>query len=396
MEILLFFNGILNYVWNDIIQIIPLALEPVPVLVLGGLSQVINAFLGMPFKMYEIYIVPPAIYFIVLGIYLLGKPLLCLRFTRSVAMIIYGTFEKTIGIIFSLYFLFCGINKAISYCEKNLIFFRNKFGNFAETAVVITIVGVSILTFLLVFTILFLTMRAMYALQISQLSISYIPFTSFYFEFFRTLLAVVFFFGIIMFPRIFMAIGIIFLIVSFLLSESVMKYINYFNDIYRTYLISNFKTNWRKQRIPKEVLSVYEEEKDEVWISVHPMILEKNNHLPFVKYEKWYLCIQNENVTFYRKKFWQKKVDSVVFEKSDYQFYYILDDIYLEIFTLDGPKENIIRLFKKPKKDFSFVISYRYEKTFEEIIRGLNATDYKQLKKDLTAQLKEKRILEEN
>ena len=101
-------------------------------------------------------------------------------------------------------------------------------------------------------------------------------------------------------------------------------------------------------------------------------------------HEKWWMEVSEEGLHFYRKKFLSFKVESFSIGKNEKKWYFKDNWKCLEIFDLNGPEENIIRLFKKPEREISLAISREYEAIFKEIVVGMEATDYNALKTRLT------------
>ena len=82
-------------------------------------------------------------------------------------------------------------------------------------------------------------------------------------------------------------------------------------------------------------------------------------------------------------------------QKEDKQWYFKDNWRCLELFDLNGPEENIIKLFQKPEREIGFVVSKEYESIFKDITEGIGAKDYNALKKQLTEE-RQKYIQQEN
>ncbi len=392
MLILHFLNEVLSIAILSFSQLVPLAFEPFPVIILGGITQVLNAFVGLPFTVIEGFIIFPFFYFVFLGLFLAGKLLLCLRFTRTVTMAVYGKIEKTVCMLMVGYASFCCINKIFCLCKKNRMLFAYYFGENGDLAIVIFMVVSSVVITMIAIGVELISMRTMYFIQIAQLPISYIPFSSFFFEVIRTIVVCILFLCNFLFPRISVAFSLLFVIVSMIFYEIQERHIGFFNFEYASQFFPYLYRNKTEKQIMKKFQQVSEKEEDEVWVVSYPVLLEKNNHLPFHKYEKWYLCIRQKHLAFYRNNKKTKEMESVIFEKEDYEFFFQKNEQYLEIFVLDGPKENLIRLFKKPNKRLSFVISYQNQNRLSEIIHKSGAIDCMKYKTYLTKELRKKRI----
>ena len=91
-----------------------------------------------------------------------------------------------------------------------------------------------------------------------------------------------------------------------------------------------------------------------------------------------------ERLYFYRKKFLLRKVETFTIGKDERKWYFKDNWKCLELFDLNGPEENIIRLFKKPERELAFAVSREYEAIFKDITEGMGAIDYNALRVMLT------------
>ena len=101
-------------------------------------------------------------------------------------------------------------------------------------------------------------------------------------------------------------------------------------------------------------------------------------------HEQWWMEIAEDGLHFYRKKFLSRKVETFSIGKNERKWYFKDNWKCLELFDLNGPEENIIRLFKKPERKLAFVVSREYEAIFTDVTAGMGAIDYNALKAKLT------------
>jgi hypothetical protein len=102
--------------------------------------------------------------------------------------------------------------------------------------------------------------------------------------------------------------------------------------------------------------------------------------LPIELYDKVYLGLLDGKLTgFYKQK---RKWTAYAFE--DYkELFFVEGHENFAIFTLDGPKEEITHLFKRPKRDLCAYVSKANTVPFLELTKSLQMIDYSAYEREL-------------
>ena len=106
--------------------------------------------------------------------------------------------------------------------------------------------------------------------------------------------------------------------------------------------------------------------------------------IPYYRFKGKITQLYKDVPTEIRKKFRSRKVETFSIGKNERKWYFKDNWKCLELFDLNGPEENIIRLFKKPERKLAFVVSREYEAIFTDVTAGMGAIDYNALKAKLT------------
>lgn len=394
-EVMAFLEEISDTIIRSYSQVIAIGIEPVLAVLLEGGAGLTNAVMGMPLDISSTMFSVPHVLLITLAVFMLGKLMQCFEFTRSVGMLIYGEAERIFGYVVMVAISCQNIVKIMYVCEKHSATLESVL-RFENTEVlqgiVVFVLGAgSAFVGLVVY---YVIKTLVLGLQIMQLSVSFFPFTSLLFEVVRSSFVVIIAVFNLLFPRVGLAFNVAMLLLGALALAQTSGSVEYFRVIYFESLIIPFyrfrgETIKLYKDVPREIKKHCNREKCGIIVPVFStgrFVLEGqtvSNH------EKWWMEICEKELRFYRKKFMVGKIEQINIPLDGLKWYFRENPRCMELFVLDGPQENIIRLFKKPQKHVTFVISREYETIFSNMVSAMHAVDYEALKAQMLQERKE-------
>jgi len=388
-ELKMFGEELFDTVIGSYSQVVAIGIEPLLAVILQGVAGLINAVLGMPFDMETSYFSIPEILMIVLVIYSIGKFMQCFECTRSFTMLTFGEFERIFGYIMMIIIACRNITKIIYVCEKYSYVIRGISGGIpAELLTAVIVFSVGVVSSFIGIAIFYITKTMVLGLQILQLSISFLPFTSLLFEVLRSSATIIMAVFNLLFPRVGFAFNCATFILGIVLLSQTSSSVEYFRVMYMESILIPYyrfkgKIDHLYKEVPVEICRKCNDRKNLI-VPVFSMEHFKMNGINVASHEKWWMEISEERLFFYRKKALSRKVEMFDIERKEKKWYYKDNWKCLELFDLNGPGENIIRLFNKPEREISFAVSREYEAIFKEITAGMDATNYVALKEQLT------------
>ena len=359
-------------------------MEPVLSVSVKGVLYLLNAVFGNRVDYPYFYYAPVFIIILCFGIFLIGKLFSSFGFSKSVAMILYSRLE----IILSFILIF--VRSYLNYKGADYLYrteYEQRLSGGEAKEYILYFVCVYGLT--LVFTALsliawyFVSCFWFAAMGYQQNFLQY-PFMSFFGEIVRTLLYFALLCISIFVPTYAFPIWGIMVMVTILLypqCNMMLEYF-YFQDIitFRYMILDHGKEKAHRGQtyIPKYLKEMYPNQ--DVCVA---FIIQKEKYPEFKlqRYDKVFATLREENLVLYQKQFLKNKYREIIVPKSE--FFYIVGHENFALFTIDGPKEEIVHLFKRPKKDFCIYISLACETGFREISEKLNAIDYDALSAEL-------------
>lgn len=398
-EFALFMEELFDTIVRSYAQTIAIGIEPLLAVIVQGAAGLVNSLLGMPFEIGATLFSVPEVLGITIVIYCISKLMLCFECTRSFAMLTIGEFERIFGYAVMIYVAGQNIIRVMYVFEKHRMTLHALFGDTTVwlTPVLIFIIGfiTSVVGILVYFVIKTMALGT----QIMQLSVAFFPFTSFLFEVMRSSLVVAAVVFNLLFPRVGFAFNCVGIIIGCVLLAQTSNSVEYFRVIYiETILLPYYRFKGKKEQLYLDVPSEIRKKcksKDNIILPVFSMERFKIGNREIGSHEKWWLEITEDALCFYKKKALSGKVDTFSMKKEDKQWYFKDNWRCLELFDLNGPEENIIKLFQKPEREIGFVVSKEYESIFKDITEGIGAKDYNALKKQLTEE-RQKYIQQEN
>lgn len=388
MDYTAFLDEIFRACIDNYSQMVASFLDPFFTLFLSGVTYIVNSVLGMPLDIPESYLAFIWLTFASLGIFLAGKLMLMISGTRDVTMMTFVQVSKAVSCLMMAYATLVNISDIHYICSKYrpaLESFHKRM-SFEEASFFYSYV-LGILVAVFVFAAGFLITETLYGLQIRQLSYAYIPFTSFFFEVFSGMFVLASFLFAFAFPGLSLVFNAFIVALCLLICRSSVRSIIYFDEIYIFSLYNILFKNRRQiedSRIPKRVKELFrKEEFDNTPFVSFPIFIFDGKAYPFVKHERIYVNVKDKKVCMLSLSFLGKNVEKYEIDTALRPIFFTENHRCLELFTLDGPIENINHLFKKPKKDFSFVVSRLYEQDFKRIEEMLGATDFAKLKTEI-------------
>ncbi|MBQ8246709.1 MAG: hypothetical protein IJZ42_06225 [Lachnospiraceae bacterium] len=370
-------------------QVIAIGIEPLLAVIVHGFAGLLNAMIGMPLDIENSVFSLPEVLLIAVAIYSIGKLMQCFECTRSFTMITFGEFERILGYVMMIIISCRNVIKVIYVCDKHNTMFKTIFhGIKTEWIVALLVLFVGVISSFVGIMIFYITKTLVLGLQIMQLSISFFPFTSFLFEVLRSSATITMAMFNLLFPRVGFAFNCAAFILGIIFLSQTSSSVEYFRVIYiESLLIPYYRFKGRIETLYKDVPTEIRKkcrDKNGIIVPVFSMEQFQIGEIDVAGHEKWWMEVSEEGLHFYRKKFLSFKVESFSIGKNEKKWYFKDNWKCLEIFDLNGPEENIIRLFKKPEREISLAISREYEAIFKEIVVGMEATDYNALKTRLT------------
>lgn len=393
-EFMLFAEEIFDTVIESYSQVIAIGIEPILAVILQGGAGLINSVLGMPLDIQSTMFSMPYILLIAMIIYSIGKFMQCFECTRSFTMLTYGEFERLFGYITMIVISCQNVVKVIYVCEKHKNVLCNMFpGNNSEVFIGLFafLIGagsafVGILVFYMIKTLVL-------GLQIMQLSISLFPFTSLVFEMLRSSLVVMSSIFNLLLPRVGFAFNTVAFILGVLFLAQTSSSVEYFRVIYlESLLIPFYRFRGDYIQLYKDVpleIRKWCKDKQGIIVPVFSVGKFKVGGKEIANHEKWWMEVAEEKLNFYRRRFMSQRVEKIQIPLDVKKWYFKENMRCLELFDLNGPEENIIRLFKKPKQECCFVVSKEYEAIYKDIVNEMKAVDYNAVKAQLTKERKE-------
>lgn len=390
--IALFIEELSDTVIRSYSQTVAIGIEPFLAVIVQGIAGFMNAMLGMPFNINATWFSMPEILAIAFIVCIISKLMQCFECTRSFAMLTIGEFERIFGYLFMIYIACQNVTRVMYVFEKHKSILNALLGNTVVwiTPLAIFVIGIS--TSFVGILVFYIIKTMVLGSQIMQLSISFFPFTSFLFEVLRSSVTIAVAVFNLLFPRVGFAFNCATLIIGCVLLVQTSNSVEYFRVVYiETLLLPYYRFKGKKALlyadVPGEIRKRCQNEEG-IIIPVFFMERFKIANREIASHEKWWLEITLDKLIFYRKKLFSRKVESFSIKKSDKQWYFKDNWRCLELFDLNGPAENIIKLFQKPEREIGFVVSREYESIFADITESIGATDYSALKKLLTEERK--------
>ncbi len=393
-QVMAFLDEIFNTVIRSYSQVVAIGIEPFLAVIVHGFMGLINAMLGVPIDLDATFFSLPQVLFAVLIVWGLGKLLQCFECTRSFTMLTHGEIERVFGYLLLIYITCQNVVKIIYVCEKHKAMLEIALNGLPmELLIGIFVFAVSIASSFCGILIFYIIKTLVLGLQIMQLSVSLFPFTSFLFEVLRSCLTVVAAVFNLLFPTVGFAFNLSAFMIGIVLLAQTSNSVEYFRVIYiETMLLPYYRFKGKPVNLYKDVpAEIRRKCKGENGIIVPVFSMDKFylGDIEVSDHEKWWMEATGDSLCFYRKKFLSAKVDTYTIKLSEKKWYFKDNWRCLEIFDLNGPQENIIKLFKKPQREIAFAISKEYEDIFREITDKMGAVDYNALKEELMQERKQ-------
>ena len=388
-ELHAFGEEVFDTVIGSYAQSVAIGIEPFLAVLVHGFLGLINAVIGMPLDIEVTYFSVPEVFFIVLAVFSIGKLMQCFECTRSFTMLTYGEFERIFGYLLLVWISCKNVIKIIYICDKYKLMLETLFvGMEIEWIIAIFVFVTGFLSAFFGIVIFYITKTLVLGLQIMQLSISFFPFTSFLFEALRSSATVLFAVFNLLFPKVGFAFNCAAFIIGIVFLAQTSSSVEYFRVIYlESLLIPYYRFKGKITQLYKDVPMEIRKKCQNcanVIIPVFSMERFEIGETTVAGHEQWWMEIAEEGLYFYRKKFLSRKVETFTIGKDERKWYFKDNWKCLELFDLNGPEENIIRLFKKPERELAFVVSREYEAIFKDITEGMGAIDYNALRVMLT------------
>lgn len=388
-ELQAFGEEVFDTVIGSYAQAVAIGIEPLLAVIVQGLAGLVNAVIGMPLEVEATYFSIPEVFFIVLAVFLIGKLMQCFECTRSFTMLTYGEIERIFGYLLMVMISCQNITKIIYVCDKHKLMLENLFGSVGtEWFVAAFVFWTGLFSAFFGIMIFYITKTLVLGLQIMQLSIAFFPFTSFLFEVLRSSATVLFAVFNLLFPKVGFAFNCAAFIIGIVFLAQTSSSVEYFRVIYlESLLIPYYRFKGKITQLYKDVPTEIRKKcmnLNNIIIPVFSMDRFEIGDIDVAGHEQWWMEIAEDGLHFYRKKFLSRKVETFSIGKNERKWYFKDNWKCLELFDLNGPEENIIRLFKKPERKLAFVVSREYEAIFTDVTAGMGAIDYNALKAKLT------------
>ena len=366
-------------------------IEPVLSVPVKGILYFVSAFFGGRVEFPYSYYVPIAWIIICFGIFLVGKLFLSVGFTKSTAMVIYSRAEILLALIMVIVNSVKNTMEIAFLIDENREIVIRTFGSESfRTARTGLIIGAFVLVLGFALTAWYFISCSIYAALSYQQNFLPYPFTSFFAEIIRLLIYVICIIVGLLFSGYAHLFFVFLTVVAILVYPQSRKMLDYFyyQDIltFRYLITDSIKKSEHtgQHYIPKALRKKYP---DQMFMVAFLINKDRVKDLEVPLYEKVYLLQQEDKISVFHKS--KRKYREFVIDKQKEMFFVEGHENYA-IFTLDGPKEEITHLFKRPKRDLTFYISKANEVPFRNAVRELNIIDYDALLKEMNEK-KEKR-----
>lgn len=389
----MFVEELFDTVVRSYSQTIAIGIEPFVAVIVQGIAGLVNSVLGLPFNINATAFSLPEVLCIALIVCFISKLMQCFECTRSFAMLTIGEFERIFGYLLMIYMASQNIIRVMYVFEKHASTLKFIFGDAAEWLTPVLIFGIGVATSFAGILVFYIIKTFVLGTQIMQLSISFFPFTSLLFEAIKSCITVVVAVFNLLFPRVGFAFNCAALIIGCVLLAQTSSSVEYFRVIYiETLLLPYYRFKGERKLlyadVPGEIRKRCKSDSG-IIIPVFSMERFKICNTEVASHQKWWLEITDDALYFYHKKMFSKKIETFSMKKTERQWYFKDNWRCLELFDLNGPAENIIKLFRKPEREVGFVVSREYESIFKDIAENMGATDYSALKKQLTEERKQ-------
>lgn len=398
-KVYLFLDELFDTVVISYSQTVAIGIEPFVAVIIQGFAGLVNAVIGLPFNIDATWFSLPHVLGIMILICSISKLAQCFEFTRSFAMLTIGELERIFGYVIIVCMACRNIVRVMYVFEKHKSTVDAMFGTAAAWITPLIILGIGVVTSFSAILVFYIIKTLVLGAQIMQLSIAFFPFTSFVFEVLKSSLTIGVAVFNLLFPRVGFAFNCAAMLLGCILFVQTSSCVEYFRVIYiETLLLPYYRFKGEKKMLyadaPADIRKKCKNE-DGIIIPVFSMERIKIGEIEIAGHEKWWMEITEDSLIFYRKKLFSKKIDILSMKKTERDWYFRENWRCMELFDLNGPAENIIRLFKKPERELGFMVSREYESIFRDITDSIGATDYIALKQQLTEE-RRKYIEQEN
>ena len=353
-------------------------IEPVLSVPVKGILYLINAFFGGRIALPYSYYVPIAWIIICAGIFLIGKLFLCVGFTKSMAMVIYSRAEILLAFVMVIVGSVKNTMEVAFTVSENKSLIVSEIGaqNYDSFKNFVVLASFLVVTALAVTTWYFISSSVYAALSYQQNFLPY-PFTSFFAEMIRLFIYIVFLvIGLVFsqYAHLFFLFCVIVAIAVYPKSRKMLDYF-YYQDIltFRYLIIDNImkkKEHVGQHYVPASLRKKYPNVQFMVAFVINN---DRLPELPVKLYDKIYLGLSDGKLT----GFYKVKHEWTAYAFEDYkELFFVEGHENFAIFTLDGPKEEITHLFKRPKRDLCAYVSKANTVPFLELTKRLQMIDY--------------------
>ena len=381
MELLL--NEIFTESLRNYASVIPDLVEPVLSVAVKGILYLVNAFFGNRFDYPDFYRAPIPLILICIGLFLAGKLFSSVSFSKSITMILYSRLEILLSLFFVIQRSYQNF-RAADYIFSIHLSSLSVTDSQAELCYLIFVVifplifaGVSLVAWF------FVSCMWYAALGYQQNFLQY-PFVTFFTEVIRTLIYFLLFAISITFPKFGYSIWGIILVAAILLYPNCKKMLDYF--YFQDILTFRYTIMDRGKPVVHEaagyIPSALRKKLPGSPVCVGFLIRKSQKKKSRIRtFDKVFVTVENGLLTLYHKSFYSMKFRKVEYPRAEYFFTEGSENF--TIFTIDGPKEEIIHLFKRPRRDLVVNISKANTESFLKIVGELGAIDYEELSREL-------------
>lgn len=386
-------------------EIVGISCEPFTALFFIGLIEIVNGWLHI----LDITPTPagnPFVFAVITVFFIASKVMKSNEATEVFGIITLGELEKYLG-----FFFVCVIGimnvigistdavNSVAYAD-NIV--RNNSGGAGSAFVWIFSILWAIfmaISSLLVYVII---KTVMSALDIVQVSLSFIPGSAFIFQTIKTIFVFFIVFTNIVLPPLGIAINIIVFITCCILFGLSLKAIRYFKNIYMKPIFRRMRgfdpsMPLCSPKIPKKIRKHCEKNQftPVMAIPVYGLrYIGKNERIK--KFDRWWM-VSDGNNTYFMKPCSGKKGVRIMNIQDSYQQPVCMHRgmWYFEIFSYIPTPQNMAK--RSPKKAFSFVYSLEYKYRFGDLLKITKYQDYnriKDVKKYNKRQLRESKKLQ--
>ncbi len=365
-------------------SVVAISCEPFTALLFLGIVENVNRWCGFPLDMISTPAGNPIVLLVIAIFWAASKIMKSNETTQIFGMITLGELEKYLGLVFILVLGILNVtgistgvmNAVIEAAGPDAVATGGGqaawvTGLSLAWSVILAIVSVGVY---------FIIKTVMSGLDVIQVSLSFIPGSALFFETAKSLFAIFLVFVNVICPPLGIALNIIIFIIGCILFRSCYRATRYFEKIYVKPVLKRIRgfdpqISLVSKKLPKRIIKYCKTQNMDIDMALPIFPLKYIGEEKVHKFERWYMIVHQDGTDFMRKRMGKKRVRKLHWENTCEQPVYFRKGLwYFEVFSFLPDAQNLAK--RRPKKEFSFVLSMEYFYRHEEILRMTGFENY--------------------